>query len=377
MAHDSELSVANIASVAEGVLMSPRGPPSSVGASELGRLALGRPGSRDSEMVTTRSGAKREAASKGEKARSSAGPSKKKGQEKASSSKTTRKSGRTSKSAAAQDEPDDSDDDDDPDDSDESEDEGGGGVEQAVLKLALVNEPSHHCWAEFRSPDTKRSLESTIYRNLYIQHARKYRTAADLAPLMAVAPVEGRAWSDMMASKMWRRWHSILEEYLRYINPESAGGNDVDTTIENIRRLFHAVEDTLRQFPGMPDNAKQQLGGIFLQVFQTIPRYKDGTRPQGAPSYAGGSTQFEYNLLFRFAALKTSWLQCLEVLRRLHGAGYANLFQSRQEDWAGVHRGMYNLLGNAGWPRDSGEFITVLHRILTALGVVIAPIPTS
>lgn len=185
---------------------------------------------------------------------------------------------------------------------------------------------------------------------------------------MAVAPVGGRDWSSMMASKMLRRWHSILEEYLRYINPNGAGGSDVDTTIDNIRRLFHAVEDTLRQFPGMPDNAKQQLGDIFLGVFQTLPLHKQGTRPQGAPSYAGGSTQFEYNLLFRFAALKTSWLQCLEVLRRLHGAGYAGLFNVRQEQWAGVHREMYNALGNAGWPRDSGEFITVLHRILTALG---------
>ncbi|PPJ57199.1 hypothetical protein CBER1_07023 [Cercospora berteroae] len=377
MAHDSELSVANIASVAEGVLMSPRGPPSSVGASDLGRLALGRPGSRDSEMVTTRSGAKREAASKGEKARSSAGPSNKKGQEKASSSKTTRKSGRTSKSAAAQDDPDDSDDDDDPDDSDESEDEGTGGVEQAVLKLALIHEPSHHSWAEFRSPDTRRSLESTIYRNIYMQHARKYRTAADLAPLMAVAPVEGRAWSDIMAGKMLKRWHLIHEEYRRYIPPVNAGGTDVDTTIENIQRLFSAIEDTLRNFPRMPDNAKQQLGDIFLSVFRTFRLYDKDMRPDGAPSYAGGSTQFEYNLLFRFAALKTSWLQCLEVLRRLHGAGYAGLFHARQEGWAAVHREMYVALGNAGWPRDSGEFITVLHRYLTGLGVVVAPIPTS
>lgn len=224
--------------------------------------------------------------------------------------------------------------------------------------------------AKCATTSTKTSLtpDSTIYRNIYMQHARKYRTAADLAPLMAVAPVEGRVWSEQMAGKMLKRWHLIYEEYRRYIAPVSAGGTDVDTTIENIQRLFSAVEDTLRQFPRMPDNPKQQLGDIFLSVFRTIAQYDKDKRPDGAPSYAGGSTQFEYNLLFRFAALKASWLQCLEVLRRLHGAGYASLFQARQDDWAGVHRGMYLALGNAGWPRDSGEFITVLHRYLTGLG---------
>ncbi|KAM3414555.1 hypothetical protein BST61_g9714 [Cercospora zeina] len=376
MAHDSEISVANLASVAEAALMSPRGPPSSVGASELERLALSRPESRDSEMVaTTRSGAKREAASKGEKARSSAGPSKGKGKskEKASLSKTTRKSGRTSKPSAAQEDPDD--DDDDSDSSDDGHDDGN--VELHFKRLVLIYEPSHHSLSEFLAPDlTGRSQKSTTWRAIQFLHARNHRTPADLAPFMAVAPVEGRVWSDIMAANMLQRWQSIHDRYRWYISGD-ARGTDAEGTIDSVRLLLHAVEDTFRNFPRMPDNAKQRLGDIFLDVFQTVARYQTDARPSNAPSYAGGSQQFEYKLLFRFAALKNNWLQCLQVLRRLSSLGYGSLFQVRQDSWGRVHREMYVALGNAGWPRDSGEFITVLHRNLMDLGVVIPPIPAS
>ncbi|KAF2209936.1 hypothetical protein CERZMDRAFT_99992 [Cercospora zeae-maydis SCOH1-5] len=376
MTGDSEISAANLASVAEAALMSPRGPPSSVGASELGRLALGRPGSRDNEMVvTTRSGAKREAASKGEKARGSTGPSKGKGkgQEKASSSKTTRNSGRTSKSTAAPDGPDD--DDDDSESSDDSDDDGD--VDLHFKRLVLIYEPSYHSLGEFLAPElTGRSQKSTTWRAIQFLHARKHKTQADLAPFMAVAPVEGRVWSDIMAGNMLQRWHSIHDKYRWYISGD-ARGTDAEGTIQSIRLLLHAVEDTFRHFPRMPDSAKQRLGDIFLDVFQTVARYQTDARPSNAPSYAGGSQQFEYKLLFRFAALKEHWLQCLQVLRRLSSLGYGGLFQVRQGSWVRVHREMYVALGSAGWPRDSGEFITVLQRSLMDLGAVIPPIPTS
>lgn len=154
---------------AEEKYMSPRAP-SSVGASDLERLALERPGSsRSSMVVTTRSGAKREAATRGESSRGSAAKRDKgKQKESSSSTKPERRTGQPSRSSAAQNDPGDDDGSDDDDDDDESDDE----EEQrparpvswsyqhavaAVSRLFLIYEPSQHSLEEFTNEDTKRS----------------------------------------------------------------------------------------------------------------------------------------------------------------------------------------------------------------------------
>ena len=147
--------------------MSPRAP-SSVGASDLERLALERPGSSRSNMVvTTRSGAKREAATRGESSRGSAAK-KDKGKQKESSSSTKpgRRTGQPSRSSAAQNDPGDDDESDDDDDDDESDDE----EEQRtarpsswskekqvkqVMAMFLIYEPSQHSLAEVMDANLK------------------------------------------------------------------------------------------------------------------------------------------------------------------------------------------------------------------------------
>lgn len=176
--------------------MSPRAPPSSVGASDLGRLALGRSSGASRRMVskmgvTTRSGAKREeeaaaaataaaaSASKGESSRGSAAKGDKgKGKGRGSTTMVTRRSGKASPAAARKD-PDDDDGDDDDDDGDddedddddeedddddddgddgESNDEGergpaAWGVRQRVMAIHLIYEPSQHSLSEFMRED--------------------------------------------------------------------------------------------------------------------------------------------------------------------------------------------------------------------------------
>lgn len=143
--------------------MSPRAP-SSVGASDLGRLALERPGSSRSNsnmVVTTRSGAKREAATRGESSRSSAAQRDKgKQKESGSSSRPKRKPGQASKSSAARDDPEDDDESDDDDDDDESDDEEEQrpvqwSFQKLVMALYLPWEPSFECLSELLRDDLK------------------------------------------------------------------------------------------------------------------------------------------------------------------------------------------------------------------------------
>ena len=145
--------------------MSPRAP-SSVGASDLERLALERPGSSRSNMVvTTRSGAKREAATRGESSRGSAAK-KDKGKQKESSSSTKpgRRTGQPSRSSAAQNDPgddDESDDDDDDDDESDGDEErraarpSSWSKEKQVMAMFLIYEPSQHSLEEFMSANLK------------------------------------------------------------------------------------------------------------------------------------------------------------------------------------------------------------------------------
>ncbi|KAI5358821.1 hypothetical protein Slin14017_G111040 [Septoria linicola] len=382
MALRTESSFASFAAAGvEGSPMSPRGPPSSVGASELGRLALGRPGSRDSDMgVTTRSGVKREAASRGESSRGSAGA--KKGKEKASGSSSAlpRKSGRTSKTTAAQPDPDDEDDSDDGSDDHDEDDEDDTTQTREVnplqkaMALYLIHDPSNSSFSEFMAPTLPgRSEASANFRALAVASSRLVRSDADLALLNAACPLEGPQWSRQITRNMQNRWHHILSAYRSYYasHGKEAQGVDVTDTIDSIKSLFKAIQDTLLIFRNLENGAPQRLVDILLEVLETVPAFSVDTRPAGAQPYAGGSQQFEYNLLLRFTAFQSNWLSCLEVIRVLSAAGYVERFVHRESRWKQSYVKLYNVLAQTKPPSpgDSNDMLRGLYHRLMAMGI--------
>jgi hypothetical protein len=149
-------------------------------------------------------------------------------------------------------------------------------------------------------------------------------------------------------------------------------GTDVDGTIVKICSLFEAIETTLRNFPRMGDSNNQGLIDVLVMVFETLPDYTEDARSlsPNAPAYAGGATQFEHNLFLRFVAIKSNWLPCLEVLRRLGERGHKPQIRQNQQRWRGVYRRVYESLVDprVGFPGDSQQFLLGLRNRLIAMG---------
>ncbi|KXS99942.1 hypothetical protein AC579_6231 [Pseudocercospora musae] len=368
--------------------------PSSVGTAELGRLALtGRASSSPSDMpATTRGAAKREAANPKQSSAQPAGKSDKGKQRAApSSSKPTRQQPRRlSKTTSTQRPKPDDDDDDDDDDSDDSDgdddDRGGGGspaapdprqaISRRVLQIHLPFEPSQHSFAELASPNLPHrnearqilllTLHSTLFRAMVVASAQLVRTHADMTALHQAVTVQGREWSRQMVSQMRLRWKIIHQEYYSY---QSGGrGEDAGVTIQRIKALFIAVEDTIRNFPAMSNGSHLRLIEILVNVFEIISRLYTDVRPAGAAlAFAGGASQYEHNLWLQFATISENWQPCLEVMRRLGQMNYCSgLFRQKEAAWKSIWAVLRTV--HATWKTDEvSAFMIGLRQRLAGM----------
>lgn len=190
--------------------------------------------------------------------------------------------------------------------------------------------------------------------------------------LNAACPLEGPQWSKQIASNMQKRWNDILSGYRLYYASQGkeAQGIDAADTIDSIKSLFEAVRDTLVKFRNLKNDAPQRLVDILLEVLETAWTFRVDARPAGAQSYAGGSQHFEYNLLLRFAALKSNWMTCLEAIHVLITTGYIEQFRSRKYRWKTMYTTLHSMLGQAKppYPGESREMLGVLYHRLIAIG---------
>lgn len=211
---------------------------------------------------------------------------------------------------------------------------------------------------------------SALYRRQVLAISGLVRTQADLVTLNTPVPCQGPAWSKQMVEQMRKRWHNIRDQYTAYIaycrNPQlPRQGTDVEGTILSIQQLLYAVQDTLIQFTSMADGASLQMLDLLREVLLHLRYWRHDARPANAPSYAGGSQNFEYNLLFRFAGFPSNWRSCVDVVGVL-GEKYGAHFKRREKEWQSAYYELYKAL--APYPGDTGAFVGAFHGRLSEVG---------
>lgn len=192
------------------------------------------------------------------------------------------------------------------------------------------------------------TLHSALFRASRIAFASLVRSQADMNLLTQAVPVQGRQWSLAMVAQMRLRWKKINERWYNYTR--GTGGEDVDSTIAQIKALFTAIEDTIRSFPNMSNGSHLALIEILVEVMEMLQLYYQDTRPAGGIAYAGGASQYEHILWLRFATLDSNWQPCLEVMRRLGQGNCSAHFRHYETRWNNIWMSYRSL--HASWKAD-------------------------
>lgn len=201
------------------------------------------------------------------------------------------------------------------------------------------------------------------------------RTPDELNTLNAAVPCQGRAWSEHMAKQLRKRWNLIIQEFNMYIvfchGQSTLPGidvTDVVRTISSIRLLFAAVRDTVIQFPQLDNDSSQQMVGVLRDVFLTLPRWAQDARPPGS-SFAGGSQNYENNLLLRFATFENNWRHCVEVVGAL-GDKFPGHFKRCEKEWQSAEFRLRRALGTpqGQYQGNTGVFVRAFYKQLADIG---------
>lgn len=199
--------------------------------------------------------------------------------------------------------------------------------------------------------------------------ASTLRQMSDLVALTANAPKESPDWSRAMLESMEQRWKNIVFDFKAY-KENNNQGVEIPETVDRIKSMFEAIYSTLFRFPNMGGAVTQGHFDIMVGMFEFLVTYSQDVRTQGASTYAGGSTNFEYNLWFRFATNQNNWDPCLTAMFRighLHNKKYAPLFPRSRPRWVWVYQTMA-VIHQTNLPADSRACVSTYVARLQALG---------
>lgn len=166
---------------------------------------------------------------------------------------------------------------------------------------------------------------SRTFRSIVLAQAETTRTAADVARLTQIVPLNGTFWGSRTLEDLQNRATNAMKYFRGDFTPQ----RDAPDTIREFRRIFMSVEGILRTPPlsTMHPESKTGMVQLLTYILDIIPyTHQDMARVgQQTPVYASG--QSEYNLFQRFASSRDDWSACLEAIRRLIALD-ANLFNA-------------------------------------------------
>ncbi|CZT18414.1 uncharacterized protein RCC_04259 [Ramularia collo-cygni] len=341
----------------------------SVGASDLGRLALRR--DSDAEMVETRTQAKKRESSRSKdkgKARAKAGSSSRSPDDKRKSRRTTSKGG--------QKRPSDDDDDDEGDDSssDDEDEAPEPTVKEHFRMLVSVLNADHLSPVEFVDyPSSSMPLQSRTLR-AYADNMAEHLNQTGRQAVWNQNPPSGAAWGEMAHQILNRRKISAEHRFI-------SGDIDSIEALKQFDRIYSSIREMLVKplYRNTHANAKKDLVYLLVDILNFIIRE---WRPRGGEDtlvYAGSAQGQERNIYMRFITKPDVQAQYMRTLMGLClRADLRDLFkvtrvrESLVDSCARIHR--YIAVTPPAMPvfGPLGNFSQNLERLLQQLSI---PLP--